>query len=243
VIRAEGIAKRLGGRPVLAGLDLEIARGEIVCIVGPSGSGKSTLLRCLGGLERIDEGRIAIDGTAVGASDGPGALAALRRRAGMVFQDLHLFPHKTALENVALAPRVVLGEERREAEERARALLARVGLEGFELRYPASLSGGQRQRVAIARALAMRPLALLYDEPTSALDPNLVGDVVSLLASLKEEGFTQVVVTHELRFAREVADRVGHLQWGRIVQLGSPESVLEKAFGEAASARRARRRR
>lgn len=243
MIRAEGIGKHLGGRPVLAGLDLEIARGEIVCIVGPSGSGKSTLLRCLGGLERIDAGRISIDGTAVRASDGPGALGALRRLAGMVFQDLYLFPHKSALENVALAPRVVLREEPAEAAERARALLARVGLEGLEHRYPASLSGGQRQRVAIARALAMRPRALLYDEPTSALDPNLVGEIVSLLGSLKEEGFTQVVVTHELRFAREAADRVGLLQWGRIVQLGTPESVLAKAFGEAAPAPRMRRRR
>jgi polar amino acid transport system ATP-binding protein len=234
VIRAERLAKSLGGKPVLADLDLEIARGEIFCLVGGSGAGKTTLLRCLGGLEAIDAGRISVAGDEIAAGSGNGqALARLRRRVGMVFQDLFLFPHRTALENVALAPRVVLEEEPRSAEARARTLLDRVGLDGLAGRYPSALSGGQRQRVAIARALAMRPEVLLYDEPTSALDPSLIGEVAALMASLKRDGLTQVVVTHEMRFAREVADRAGFLEGGRIVHCGAPGEVLSRAFAAA----------
>jgi polar amino acid transport system ATP-binding protein len=233
VIRAEGLTKRLGDRAVLAGLDLEIARGELFCLVGGSGSGKTTLLRCLGGLEPIDAGRILVGDAAIQAGSNGEALRLLRRRVGMVFQEFHLFPHRTALDNVALAPVVVLHEPRPSAEERARVLLERVGLDGLSARYPSALSGGQKQRVAIARALAMRPEVLLYDEPTSALDPALIGEVAALMASLRADGLTQVVVTHEMRFAREVADRAGFLEGGRIVHCGAPREVLARAFAAA----------
>lgn len=237
MIRAEGLVKRVGNREVLAGVDLSIARGELFCLVGPSGSGKTTLLRCLAGLDPFDRGRLFVgEACLTGGGEGePRAIEAVRRRVGVVFQELYLFPHKTAIENVALAPRVVRGDSASAAEESARGLLRRVGLDGLADRYPGALSVGQKQRVAIARSLAMRPEVLLYDEPTSALDPNLVGEIVALMASLKAEGLTQVVVTHDMRFAREAADRAGYLECGRIAECGPASEVFARRFGPSLS--------
>jgi polar amino acid transport system ATP-binding protein len=218
-IRAERLVKRYGDHTVLKGVDLDVAPGEVVCVIGPSGSGKSTLLRCLNLLELPTSGRVFLGEDEITA---PGAhVDVLRRRLGMVFQSFNLFPHKTVLQNVTLAPVKALGEPRREAEERARGLLERVGLSDKADEHPARLSGGQQQRVAIARALAM-----LFDEVTSALDPELVKEVLEVMRELAEGGMTMVVVTHEMGFAREVGDRLLFMDEGTIVEEGLPSTVL-----------------
>jgi len=221
-----------GATEVVRGVDLEVGRGEVIAVVGPSGSGKSTLLRALNYLTPFTEGEVTIAGHRLrpGLCERRDAalLRAVRRRVGMVFQSFHLFPHLTALENVATAPRHVLGLVAGEAERRARALLDRVGLATHADAHPHALSGGQQQRVAIARALAMEPAALLLDEPTSALDPGLVGEVLEVVADLAARGQTMVVVTHEMAFARRVADRVVVLAGGRVVESGPPDAVLDR---------------
>ena len=224
MIRLDDVHKRFGDHEVIKGVSAGVARGEVVCIIGPSGSGKSTLLRCINGLERYDRGEIRVEGALVDAAHR--SIQQLRAQVSMVFQRFNLFPHRTALENVVEGPIFVKREARAEAEERGRALLARVGLAGRETARPSQLSGGQQQRVAIARALAMRPKAILFDEPTSALDPELVGEVLGVMRSLAEEGMTMVVVTHEMGFAREVADRVLFLDGGVIVEAGPARDLL-----------------
>ncbi|WP_407528851.1 amino acid ABC transporter ATP-binding protein [Methylobacterium oryzisoli] len=224
MIELDDVRKQFGAVPVLKGITARVAKGEVVCVIGPSGSGKSTLLRCINGLESYDGGEVRVNGTRVDRS-GPG-IRAVRTQVSMVFQRFNLFPHRTALENVIEGPVYVKGEPKAQAAERGRALLARVGLSGKEAARPPQLSGGQQQRVAIARALAMRPDAILFDEPTSALDPELVGEVLAVMRALAEEGMTMVVVTHEIGFAREVADRVLFLDHGVIVEEGPARAVL-----------------
>ncbi|WP_332117020.1 amino acid ABC transporter ATP-binding protein [Azorhizobium caulinodans] len=224
MIRFEDVHKSFGNHEVLKGIDAEVGKGQVVCLIGPSGSGKSTLLRCVNGLETYQKGRITVDTTVVDAR--ASSIHAIRTRVSMVFQRFNLFPNRTALENVMEGPVFVLGEDRREVRERAEGLLARVGLSAKTDAYPASLSGGQQQRVAIARALAMRPQAILFDEPTSALDPEMVGEVLQVMRALAEEHMTMLVVTHEIQFAREVADRVLFLDGGRIVEEGPAREVL-----------------
>ena len=202
----------------------EIARGEVVVIIGPSGSGKSTFLRCLNGLEEFDAGNIIIDG--VDLADRKTDINLVRREVGMVFQQFNLFPHKTVLENITLAQTIVRKRSPAEAESKGRALLTKVGIAEKEAEYPSRLSGGQQQRVAIARALAMDPKVILFDEPTSALDPEMVGEVLDVMKQLAREGMTMVVVTHEMGFAREVADRILFMDQGRIVEEGTPESFF-----------------
>jgi polar amino acid transport system ATP-binding protein len=239
-VLAEGVRKSFGHNEVLRGIDLEVAPGQVLCIIGPSGSGKSTFLRCINHLERIDGGRLSVDGELVGYREHHGRLHELResevasRRAtiGMVFQRFNLFPHMTALENVAAAPIHVKRESKGEALVHARQLLARVGLEPKHDAYPAQLSGGQQQRVAIARALAMRPKLMLFDEATSALDPELVGEVLDVMRSLAEEGMTMIVVTHEMGFAREVSDLLVFMDEGRILEAGDPRTVLSAPRNE-----------
>ena len=202
----------------------EIARGEVVVIIGPSGSGKSTFLRCLNGLEEFDAGNISIDG--VDLADRKTDINLVRREVGMVFQQFNLFPHKTVLENITLAQTTVRKRSPTEAESKGRALLTKVGIAEKEAEYPSRLSGGQQQRVAIARALAMDPKVILFDEPTSALDPEMVGEVLDVMKQLAREGMTMVVVTHEMGFAREVADRILFMDQGRIVEEGTPETFF-----------------
>ncbi|NAZ75193.1 ATP-binding cassette domain-containing protein [Kineococcus sp. T13] len=234
MVRARNVTKAFGHVEVLKGIDLDVAAGEVVCLLGPSGSGKTTFLRCINSLERIDGGRIWVDGELVGLAERGGRLhrltdkqiAAQRRDIGMVFQRFNLFPHMTALENVVEAPIRVRGLPRAQAHERARALLERVGLADRAGNYPAQLSGGQQQRVAIARALAMQPKLMLFDEPTSALDPELVGEVLSVMRELADDGTTMVVVTHEVAFAREVADQVVFMDGGVVVERGTPAEVV-----------------
>jgi polar amino acid transport system ATP-binding protein len=209
---------------VLDGISLRVRQGQVVCVIGPSGSGKSTLLRCVNGLEGYEGGEVRVDGLRVDRTRPE--IRAVRRRVSMVFQRFNLFPHRTALENVTEGPIYAAAESREEAEAHARALLARVGLAGREGAYPSQLSGGQQQRVAIARALAMRPRAVLFDEPTSALDPELVGEVLSVMRDLAREGMTMAVVTHEMGFAREVADHVVFMDKGRVVEEGPPAELL-----------------
>ena len=236
LIRVRGVDKRYAnGTQALSGIDLDVARGEVVCIVGPSGSGKSTLLRSLNALERIDAGEILIDGIAVHARGTD--LNRLRARVGMVFQQFNLFPHRTALQNVMLAPIQVLRRSSAEAHVQARQLLAKVGLSDKADVHPGQLSGGQQQRVAIARALAMNPDILLFDEPTSALDPEMVGEVLDVMKDLAAEGMTMCVVTHEMGFARAVAQRLIFMDQGRIehqaapaVFFDTPDSERLKAF-------------
>jgi polar amino acid transport system ATP-binding protein len=201
-----------------------VAKGEVVCIIGPSGSGKSTILRCINGLEAYDGGAINIDGVRVDPRDR--SIREIRTQVSMVFQRFNLFPHRTALENVTEGPIYVKNEPREDAARRGRELLARVGLADKEQAYPAALSGGQQQRVAIARALAMAPKAILFDEPTSSLDPELVGEVLGVMRSLAEDGMTMVVVTHEMNFAKEVADRVLFLDQGVIAEQGPARELL-----------------
>jgi polar amino acid transport system ATP-binding protein len=234
MVKAEGVHKRFGRLEVLCGISLEVGRGEVMCIIGPSGSGKSTFLRAINHLEKINSGRLWVDGELVGyvqrgdkLHELPDKLVAKRRaEIGMVFQRFNLFPHKTALENVIEAPRLVRGVAKAGAIEQATALLERVGLGDKLQSYPSQLSGGQQQRVAIARALAMKPKLMLFDEPTSALDPELVGDVLDVMRGLAADGMTMVVVTHEMGFAREVADKLVFMDGGQIVEAGDPREVL-----------------
>jgi polar amino acid transport system ATP-binding protein len=233
MVKLEGIHKRFGQLEVLKGVDLEVAKGEVVCILGPSGSGKSTLLRCVNLLEPPEQGEIFLEGTDICKGPGTGTgeeswnLDFVRQRVGMVFQQFNLFPHKTVLENVTMAPRQVLGKSRRESEASAKALLERVGLGDKFDQYPERLSGGQQQRVAIARALAMEPHVMLFDEVTSALDPELVKEVLDTMRELAEEGMTMLVVTHEMGFAKEVGDQVVFMDGGVIVEQGKPADVLD----------------
>jgi polar amino acid transport system ATP-binding protein len=234
MVNAEAVRKRFGRQEVLKGITLEVRGGEVMCLLGPSGSGKSTFLRCINHLEKIDSGRLSVDGELVGYREAGERLHELResevarKRAeiGMVFQHFNLFPHMTALENVTCAPIRVKGQGSGEAREQGRELLARVGLADKVDSYPAQLSGGQQQRVAIARALAMEPKLMLFDEPTSALDPELVGDVLAAMQQLARDGMTMIVVTHEMGFAREVADRVVFMDAGLVVEQGAPADVL-----------------
>jgi len=225
MIELADVHKSYGEREVIRGVSMTVAQGEVVCVIGPSGSGKSTLLRCINGLERHEAGYIAVAGRTVNPAHR--SIRQLRTEVAMVFQRFNLFPHRTALQNVIEGPVHVKRENKAEAAARGRALLARVGLAGREDTRPAQLSGGQQQRVAIARALAMRPRAVLFDEPTSALDPELVGEVLSVMRALAEEGMTMLVVTHEIAFAREVADRVLFLDGGVIVEEGPARQVLD----------------
>ncbi len=224
IIEARAIHKSFGPLKVLDGVDLVVAERELVFIIGPSGSGKSTLLRCLNRLEEPTSGHIVVDGIDVLAHRTD--INALRRRIGMVFQSFNLYPHMTALGNVALALRRVVGLRRRDAEERARSALARVGLADKADAYPAQLSGGQQQRVAIARAVALEPRVMLFDEPTSALDPELVGSVLRVMRQLREGGMTMVVVSHEMEFARAAADRVLFMDGGRVIEQGPPDCLF-----------------
>ena len=226
VIRVKGLEKRFGDLPVLRGIDCVIAASEVVCVIGPSGSGKSTFLRCLNGLEEASGGEVLVRGVSV--HDNSTDVDALRSEIGMVFQRFNLFPHKTVIENITLAPISVRGLGLAEAHERARQLLLKVDLLDKIDAYPNQLSGGQQQRVAIARALAMQPKIMLFDEPTSALDPEMVGEVLAVMQALAEEGMTMVVVTHEMGFARQVADRVLFLDEGLIVEQGAPVDLFDR---------------
>src|ERR1700693_704817 len=234
MVNAEGVHKRFGRNEVLRGISLQVRPGEVMCLLGPSGSGKSTFLRCINHLEKIDAGRLSVDGELVGYRQVGEKLHELResevarKRAeiGMVFQHFNLFPHMTALGNVSCAPLRVKGLPREQASSRARDELERVGLPDKLDAYPAQLSGGQQQRVAIARALAMEPKLMLFDEPTSALDPELVGEVLDVMRGLAEDGMTMMVVTHEMGFAREVSDSLVFMDGGVIVEAGNPRDVL-----------------
>jgi polar amino acid transport system ATP-binding protein len=240
MVRAEKIVKCFGRLTVLDGVDLSVKRGQVVVIIGPSGSGKTTLLRCINHLEKIDSGRIYIDGQLVGyrevngrvVEDKEAAVAHMRSQVGFVFQRFNLFPHLTALENVIEAPVHVLHQPKAEATERAMELLRKVGLEEKAYVYPHRLSGGQQQRVAIARALAMNPKLMLFDEATSALDPELVGEVLKVMDQLAKEGMTMIVVTHEMGFAREAADEVIFMDHAVIVEQGPPEQIFDHAENE-----------
>ena len=234
IVRAVDVRKSYGEFKALQGITLDVAKGEVVCVIGPSGSGKSTFLRCINQLEKINDGALWVNGELVGYRRVGNRLHELSERqvarqrlaTGMVFQKFHLFPHKTVLENVIEGPVQVLKRRRAEAEEEARSLLKRVGLAHKYDAFPVELSGGQQQRVAIARALAMHPQLMLFDEPTSALDPELVGEVLAVMRDLARSGMTMIVVTHELGFAREVANRVVFMDQGQVVETGTPDQVL-----------------
>jgi ABC-type polar amino acid transport system ATPase subunit len=231
-LRLEGVHKSFGALHVLRGIDLEVERGSVVCVLGPSGSGKSTLLRCINLLEPPDAGRILIEGHEVTSYRDREQIDYVRRRVGMVFQQFNLFPHKTALQNVWLAREKVLDKPHEEAESKAESLLRRVGLADKVNQYPERLSGGQQQRVAIARALAMDPHIMLFDEVTSALDPELIKEVLDVMRELAASGMTMVVVTHEMGFARDVGDHVAFMDDGVIVEQGRPAEVLENPRNE-----------
>jgi polar amino acid transport system ATP-binding protein len=226
----EGLHKAFGKVPVLRGIDLEVAEHEVVCLIGASGSGKSTLLRCVNLLEPIDAGRIAVEGEEITARGVD--VNRVRRRIGIVFQAFNLFPHMSVLENVTLAPRLALGQGRRDAEQRAAELLARFGLSDKLREYPDRLSGGQQQRVAIVRALAMQPQLMLLDEVTSALDPELVAEVLDVIRELAEGGMTMLIATHEMGFARDIAGRVCFLDGGVILEQGTPERIFSEPAHE-----------
>jgi polar amino acid transport system ATP-binding protein len=236
MVRISSVSKRFGNLQVLADINLTVASGEVCCLIGPSGAGKSTLIRCINYLEKVDSGRIYVNGQLVGYKLKNGRLHELKAReaarsradTAMVFQHFNLFPHLSVLGNITEAPIQVRGESRADAESDARALLERVGLASKERIYPRELSGGQKQRVAIARALAMRPKLLLFDEPTSSLDPELVGEVLDVMRALARDGQTMIVVTHEMGFAREVADSLVFMDEGRIVESGTPAAVLDR---------------
>jgi polar amino acid transport system ATP-binding protein len=234
MVLAQGVRKQFGALEVLKGINLQVGRGDVMCLIGPSGSGKSTFLRCINHLERLSGGRLFVDGELVGYHQRGGRLhemhpreaAKQRRDIGMVFQRFNLFPHKTALGNIVEAPVKVQGLKRDAAVNRARQLLDRVGMSDKADAYPAQLSGGQQQRVAIARALAMNPKLMLFDEPTSALDPELVGEVLDVMRQLAQDGMTMIVVTHEMGFAREVADSLVFMDDGAVVEAGDPRELL-----------------
>jgi polar amino acid transport system ATP-binding protein len=240
MVKAESVCKNFGALQVLKGVTLEIGRGQVLVLIGPSGSGKSTFLRCINHLEQVNGGRLYVDGDLIGYRERSGKLYELsprdaarqRRDIGMVFQHFNLFPHRTALANIVEAPIHVRGAKKAQAQERARDLLNQVGLSAKADAYPAQLSGGQQQRVAIARALAMDPKLMLFDEPTSALDPELVGEVLGVMKKLAAEGMTMVVVTHEMGFAREVADQLVFMDAGVIVESGKPRDVLSNPAHE-----------
>jgi polar amino acid transport system ATP-binding protein len=244
MVKAESVCKNFGALKVLKGVTLEIGRGQVLVLVGPSGSGKSTFLRCINHLEQVNGGRLYVDGELIGYRERgdklhempPREAAKQRRDIGMVFQHFNLFPHRNALANIIEAPIQVKGVKKAEALERARDLLAQVGLSDKATAYPAQLSGGQQQRVAIARALAMNPKLMLFDEPTSALDPELVGEVLGVMKKLAGEGMTMVVVTHEMGFAREVADQLVFMDAGVIVERGIPREVLSNPQHERTKA-------
>jgi len=230
IVRLRDVRKSFGTFEVLKGISLDVAKGEVVCIIGPSGSGKSTLIRCINALVPVSGGSITVEGIEV--TDPKVDKLALRRKVGMVFQQYNLFPHKTALQNVMMAPLHVLGQDKREVEGRARALLAKVRLAGKEDAYPGELSGGQQQRVAIARSLAMRPDVMLFDEVTAALDPETVKEVLVTIRELAEEGMTCMLVTHEMNFARDVADHIYFTDRGVIVEHGAPATFFASARDE-----------
>lgn len=221
----KNLKKNFGENQVLKGIDEHIKQGEVVCVIGPSGSGKSTFLRCLNLLEEPTSGEIYLDGEQINAEKTD--INRVRQKLGMVFQNFNLFPHKTVMENIILAPVNVLDKTAEESEKTGLELLKRVGLEDKKDAYPSSLSGGQKQRVAIARALAMNPEAMLFDEPTSALDPEMVGDVLEVMRDLAKKGMTMIIVTHEMGFAREVADRVIFMDEGYLIEEGSPENIFD----------------
>ena len=224
MIEVKNLEKSFGKNHVLRGINETINEGEVVCIIGPSGSGKSTFLRCLNLLEQPTSGEVILDGEKINAPDRD--IDKIREKLGMVFQNFNLFPHMSVLDNITMAPIKVKGQSRGEAEAEARRLLDVVGLLDKAEAYPSSLSGGQKQRVAIARALAMKPEIMLFDEPTSALDPEMVGEVLAVMKQLAEDGMTMVIVTHEMGFAREVADRVLFIDGGVILEQGTPEEIF-----------------
>lgn len=234
IIEVKDLHKSFGDNEVLSGINCSVDESEVVCVIGPSGSGKSTLLRCLNLLEEITSGTVIVDGHDV--TDKRIKIDEVRTEIGMVFQQFNLFPHKSVIENIMLAPMKVRGLDKDAARERGRALLVKVGLSEKENAYPAQLSGGQQQRVAIARALAMEPKILLFDEPTSALDPELVGDVLAVMKNLADEGMTMVVVTHEMGFAREVGDRVIFMDGGVVVEEGEPNAIFDSPREERTQA-------
>jgi polar amino acid transport system ATP-binding protein len=244
LVRIMDVHKSFGSLEVLHGVSLEVARGEVVCLIGPSGSGKTTLVRCINHLERIDSGRIYVDGALVGYRERNGALveerdkvvSGQRRNIGMVFQRFNLFPHLTAIQNVSVGPMRVLRQSKSDAQVKAVELLSQVGLADKVDNYPSQLSGGQQQRVAIARALAMHPDLMLFDEPTSALDPETVGEVLDVMRKLADGGMTMIVVTHEMAFAREAADRVVMMDEGSIVEEGSAEQIFAQPQRERTKA-------
>jgi polar amino acid transport system ATP-binding protein len=244
MVKAEQVCKSFGALHVLKGITLEIGRGEVLCMVGPSGSGKSTFLRCINHLEQVNAGRLYVDGALIGYRErgnklhemSPRDAAKQRRDIGMVFQHFNLFPHRTALENIVEAPVHVKRVKKGEAVARGKDLLNQVGLSDKADAYPAQLSGGQQQRVAIARALAMSPKLMLFDEPTSALDPELVGEVLEVMKKLAAEGMTMVVVTHEMGFAREVANQLVFMDAGVVVESGNPREVLSNPQHERTKA-------
>jgi len=227
VVRLADVRKSFGDNLVLDGIDLEVATGEVLVVIGPSGSGKSTLLRCANALETLDGGRVTFEGADVHAAGGDARR--VRQRMGMVFQNFELFPHLTVLRNITIGPTTVLRLDSAAAEARARALLLKVGLADKAGQHPAALSGGQQQRVAIARALAMEPALMLFDEPTSALDPETIGEVLSVMKALADEGMTMVVVTHEMDFAKRVADWIVVFDQGRLIEQGPPKQIFEAA--------------
>lgn len=227
IVAIEGVRKSFGDLEVLKGVSFDVMKGEVICIIGPSGSGKSTLIRCINALNTIDAGSIKVEGQEV--HDPNLDKLELRKKVGMVFQQYNLFPHKTALQNVMMAPVLVLKEQKEEVERRARALITKVRLNGKEDSYPGELSGGQQQRVAIARSLAMRPDVMLFDEVTAALDPETVKEVLVTIRELAEEGMTCLLVTHEMGFARELADHIYFTDRGVIVEHGSPKSFFDEA--------------
>ena len=227
IVSIRNLHKKFGTFTALAGIDLDVAEGEVVCIIGPSGSGKSTLIRCINLLETYDyPGQVVVDGISVERGKG---LAAVRAEVGMVFQSFNLFPHMTVRKNIMLAPMRVRGESEETADAMATDLLQKVGIEEQADKYPAQLSGGQQQRVAIARALAMKPRVMLFDEPTSSLDPEVVGEVLEVMRELAKTGVTMIVVTHEMGFARQVADRVIFMDEGRVIESGSPAEIFDHA--------------
>jgi glutamine transport system ATP-binding protein len=229
IVRMEKVNKHFGNLHVLKDIDLEVKKGEVVVVIGASGSGKSTLIRCINGLEEFQQGHIQVDGKDLEPDGKSGkALQKIRTEVGMVFQQFNLFPHLSVLDNVILAPMKVRGWSREDAVETAERLLERVGISDQATKHPGQLSGGQQQRVALARALAMEPRLMLFDEPTSALDPEMIGEVLDAMRQLANEGMTMIIVTHEMGFAREVADRVVYIHLGEIAEVASPEKIFDQ---------------